>query len=261
MFHITTYDLDSVKNIEMRATTSKGNQRKWKVDDIWIKQDAFGYEGVAEFLATLILKCSTLPVEAYVHYQPCNIKIKNRIYKGCVSLDYRQGMYEKTLGRVLEENRINIEHLLKGKTTEEGLYILVDLIKRILGVDAEYYLRLLFTFDSLILNEDRHINNISFLYDGSKWFFTPIFDNGLSLLSDVRDYPTGNRPKTLMSGVKPRLFTRDFDEHSKLYKGEPFINRTKLMNYLNEYDEFLGRAGTVLRIQLNSGKFNHIFFN
>ena len=46
-------------------------------------------------------------------------------------------------------------------------------------------------FDALVLNEDRHTNNLLFLYDFKldTWKLAPLFDHGLSLLSDVKDYP------------------------------------------------------------------------
>jgi hypothetical protein len=54
-------------------------------------------------------------------------------------------------------------------------------------------------FDAFILNEDRHTNNILFLFDpiSENWSLAPIFDNGLSLLSDVKDYPLGT-PMTIL---------------------------------------------------------------
>lgn len=260
MFPLRTYDLDSLPVKSISSTTSKGNQRKWIVANTWFKRDELGYEGVAEFLSSLVLSCSTLPSHSYVIYEPCNIRYRGHTFTGCLSPDFRGSLYEKSLGRLFEEHYIDIVSELEGLTIENGLLKLTQLVYKVTGLNIEQELRLIFTFDSLILNEDRHINNISFLSDGSTWRLAPIFDNGLSLLSDYRDYPKGTKPKVLMNKVRPRLLTRDFNKHSKLYKGQPFINKKALWELLEQYDELLGRAGTVLRIQINSGKFDHIFF-
>ncbi|MBM7649802.1 hypothetical protein JOC78_002786 [Bacillus ectoiniformans] len=39
--------------------------------------------------------------------------------------------------------------------------------------------------------EERHTNNILFLYDDqyNAWELAPLFDHGLSFLSDTQDYP------------------------------------------------------------------------
>ena len=66
-------------------------------------------------------------------------------------------------------------------------------IEQFTGLDVRLDIARLLTFDALILNEDRHTNNILFLYDPTQksWQLAPIFDNGLSLLSVEKDYPTG----------------------------------------------------------------------
>lgn len=49
-------------------------------------------------------------------------------------------------------------------------------------------LRLMLLFDALIGNEDRHLNNIDLIFDGSpKYRMAPIYDCGASLLSWVPD--------------------------------------------------------------------------
>ena len=40
--------------------SSKGNQLKWQNDTIWYKADYTGYEGLAEYMVSYLLKKSTL---------------------------------------------------------------------------------------------------------------------------------------------------------------------------------------------------------
>ena len=51
--------------------SSKGNQLKWENEGIWYKADYIGYEGLAEYMISHLLKKSTLcPLDA-------SIKIKS----------------------------------------------------------------------------------------------------------------------------------------------------------------------------------------
>ena len=59
----------------MISTSSKGDQSKWRIGDKWVKQNARGYEGQAEILASLVLSCTTLVPDAYVTYYSCLIEL------------------------------------------------------------------------------------------------------------------------------------------------------------------------------------------
>ena len=85
-------------------------------------------------------------------------------------------------------------------------------------------------FDALILNEDRHTNNVLFLYDFklNTWELAPLFDHGLSLLSDVKDYPVNIDIKYLKRKVKAKPFNTNFKKQLALYEGPPFIHVEKV---------------------------------
>ena len=69
------------------------------------------------------------------------------------------------------------------------------------------------TVDMIILNEDRHLNNLALIFDGNAFKPSPIFDNGLSLL-------TGNRSvnwKFPVSDNVKRVVARPFSgSHEKM---------------------------------------------
>ena len=44
--------------ISIVSTSSKGDQSKWLIKEKWVKQNARGYEDIAEYVASLILKAS-----------------------------------------------------------------------------------------------------------------------------------------------------------------------------------------------------------
>ena len=61
--------LDTYSPFHKTGHTSKGDQRKWKVDGIWYKADYMGYEGLAEVLVSSLLGKSSLSYP-FVAYQP-----------------------------------------------------------------------------------------------------------------------------------------------------------------------------------------------
>ena len=67
--------------------------------------------------------------------------------------------------------------------------------------------------DSFFLNEDRHTNNLSVIRNEKtgKYRLSPIYDNGLSLLSDLHDYPLEQDIYSMIARVQAKPFDRDFD--------------------------------------------------
>lgn len=61
----------------------------------------------------------------------------------------------------------------------------------ITGLDMREQLGRITTFDMLILNTDRHFNNIGIVADISQNQYrnAPVFDNGNSLLSNLQEFP------------------------------------------------------------------------
>jgi hypothetical protein len=58
-------------------------------------------------------------------------------------------------------------------------------------LDIKDYLGKVATFDMLILNTDRHFNNLGIVADISQnlYKYAPVFDNGNSLLSNLQEFP------------------------------------------------------------------------
>lgn len=249
----------------MISTSSKGDQSKWHVGSKWIKQNTRGYEGLAEVLASIILSCSTLPKQQYVIYKPCEIFLPTGdISSGCFSYDFRGKLQEVTLERLFEANFTSTDSILNDNalSTEEKFNRLMKQVEAFTGLDARNDITQMLAFDALILNEDRHTNNILFLYEPVKqsWQIAPIFDNGLSLLADEKDYPPGKPLTILKRKVKAKPFNTNFSKQLALYKGPAFINKTELLDQLESTDIDFGRAKQVLLLQMNDPGFAHLFF-
>lgn len=68
--------------------SSKGNQLKWENNGIWYKADYTGYEGLAEYVISHLLKKSTLDASEFVCYDLETIKYGTVIYNGAKSIDF-----------------------------------------------------------------------------------------------------------------------------------------------------------------------------
>lgn len=245
------------------STSSKGDQSKWLVGYKWIKENTRGYENIAEYVASLILECSTLPKTSFVSYTPCLIeKPDGVIVEGCYSNDFRGHLQEVTLERLFEANFETTNDILSNTrySTEDKFHFIMDKVFRFTGLDVSQKLAQMLAFDALILNEDRHTNNILFLFDSKTeaWQLAPFFDHGLSLLSDVKDYPLGVDLQILKRKVKAKPFNSSFKKQLSLYDGPPFIDVAKLQQLLVSSPYPLGRALDVIKMQLNDTTFEKL---
>lgn len=163
--------------------SSKGAQPKYYDKGYWYKADNLGYEGMAEYLASQVLACSN--VQDFVNYELCIINGRN----GCRSRNFTgrneyfmsfQRLYELYTGVSLQEKIRRIPEV------SERLDYVVEFVREHTGLDCTAYLSRILTLDMLILNTDRHFNNLGIVVNASEGTYrpAPIFDNGNSLLSD-----------------------------------------------------------------------------
>ena len=145
--------------------SSKGNQLKWENESIWYKADYTGYEGLAEYVISHLLKYTNLNEDEYVLYEPEQIKYKRQIYNGVrsrafIDEDWQIITLERLFKNVYNESLTSV--LWHMSDVKERLEFLVNAIKNITGLNnwGEYICRL-FTIDAFFLNEDRHMHNIA----------------------------------------------------------------------------------------------------
>ena len=246
------------------STSSKGDQSKWRIGEKWVKQNTRGYEGQAEVLASLVLAHSLLQEDDYVKYYPCEIVLPDgKKSMGCYSLDFRGKLQEVTLERLFEANFTSTDTILNDKSlsTGEKFEQMMQQVQNFTALDVRLEIARLLAFDALILNEDRHTNNILFIYDPVKntWKLAPIFDNGLSLLSDEKDYVPGKPLTILKRKVKAKPFNSSFSKQLALYTGPAFIDKAALLDTLESTLFDFGRAKQVLLSQLNDPTLKHLF--
>lgn len=202
--------------------SSKGNQLKWENRGVWYKADYTGYEGLAEYVISQLLKKSTLLPEEFVEYQIETIRYKSKEYTGVKSNDFlREGWQLITLERLFYN--VTGQSLYKSiygiRDCENRVRFLVEQVERLTGLkNFGVYLNKLFTIDAFFLNEDRHMHNIAVLMnEKSEFTYCPIFDNGAGLLADTTmDYPLGEDVYLLMNQSKAKTICADYDEQLDL---------------------------------------------
>ena len=197
--------------------SSRGNQLKFKRDGYWYKMDYLGYEGLAEFTVSELLRFSDLSPDEYVRYRPEQMVYNGNVFNGCCSRDFTDGWQLITLERLFEQaygaGTGQIIHAISDHA--ERLKTLVDRTIRITGLNAfGIYISKMLAIDAFFLNEDRHLHNIGVLTNARKEFrLAPFFDHGSSLLSDTTlDYPLNQDTRMLICKARPKTFCDAFDE-------------------------------------------------
>ena len=86
-------------------------------------------------------------------------------------------LYYNEMGKNLAAVLNNMEGM------EERIEYVLDFIKQSCRIDIRDYLKKVLTLDMLVLNEDRHLNNLAIIMENDSFYPSPIFDNGVSLLT------------------------------------------------------------------------------
>ena len=228
--------------------SSKGNQLKWENKRIWYKADYTGYEGLAEYMISHLLKKSTLTENEFVCYDLEKIKYGSVIYNGVKSKNFLnkdwqiitlERLFKNFFGESLYKTLYRIpEH-------KERLHFLVQQVERITGLqNFGIYMNKLLTIDAFFLNEDRHTHNIAVLMNGNgDYMYCPIFDNGAGLLSDTTmDYPLSGDTYSLIDNVQSKTICSEFDEQLDISESLYNIN-LKFHFTKKDVNELLVNAG------------------
>lgn len=205
------------------SSTSKGNQIKWFQNNMYIKADSMGYEGFAEVLTSELLKYIDIPF-GYIDYFPCEIREKGKQYTGCYSYNYlTPDECFISIARLLEYQYKNVGLIYKKYIGKALANFIIQFIKEQTNLDITEYLGVLTKFDYLILNEDRHFNNINLIYNSitKAYKLGPIFDNGLSLLSDTTDYDILDAIQINIKQVKSKPFSNNFSKQVAYFDDKP----------------------------------------
>lgn len=225
--HIEEFSI-SDEYLVRTSGTSDGTQDKYFKDDYWFKLDRYGGEGIAETVASSILRESGLAPKLFVEYKPCLINGKSGCYsKNFLSEEesfitlYR--LYKNVTGRDLATVCSKMDY-------DDAIEYVISFVKEQTNLDIHEYLANTFCLDMLILNEDRHFNNLGIIYDETNFKIAPIFDNGKSFL--IGNQHSG---KAYAKGFSPSFKTNYeyLKKYSTLKIDQNIINKIELFGNTN----------------------------
>ena len=198
--------------------TSDGTQIKYFFENKWYKIDRYGGEGECEELVSSVLGLCDYTAENYVVYNQVIINGE----RGCVSNNFLQ---DNEVFQSIYRLHYNVMGRDPAAVTSmmdynDAIDYIIEFVGKYTGVDITVYLADTFTLDALILNEDRHFNNLGLIYDGNRYRTAPIFDNGKSLFVGNSKYRASN------SSAQNRRIT-----YAKAFSGSFELN----MRYLEKY--------------------------
>lgn len=196
--------------------TSDGTQDKYFYNDVWYKLDRYGGEGIAETAASMILRESGLPPELFVEYKPCLINGKG----GCYSKNFLKEnesfitlyrLYKNVSGRDLAAVCAKMDY-------DDAIEYVLNFVKKQTHLDLHEYLANTFFLDMLILNEDRHFNNLGIIFNEKNFRPAPIFDNGKSFLIGNQRAKKCNTLKEKISTAYAKAFSPSFQTNFNYLK-------------------------------------------
>lgn len=185
---LRTVDEGKLRELSL-VSSSKGNQRKWYNDskNTYIKEQFF-YQGKywddwkvemlsCELTRNLDVGVSVLKQEA--------VKLASGTY-AVESYDFcKDGYTFVTYYRILKKAGLEFEEYV---FPMDRFNSIVDTVQDKCNLDISNYLVVMCVLDYILLNEDRHLNNIGVLEKNGKYTLAPLFDFGLGLFEHDRRY-------------------------------------------------------------------------
>ena len=215
-----------VTDEKIAETSSKGNQEKWLDQGVWYKLDQFGYEALAETLVSMILECSNIEIDTpfrFTRYYMERLCVHGRERTGCSSENFlKPGQSIVTLNHLFRQHLGgSLKNALeKLPSDKRRIAYLAEATADITGLKAfPQYLTLLFEIDALVLNDDRHLNNIAVISQNGGFDYCPIFDQGAALLSNTQIFQMDIDPKAFIQSVRARPFNTTFNRQLHTVQG------------------------------------------
>lgn len=222
-----------IQYLVLDSGTSDGTQDKYFFQNKWYKVDKHLGEGYNEWLASKILECTN--IKDYVQYQ--QIRINNEF--GCVSENFLKNNEDYISIYRLHQNvkGTDIQKVLQQMDFDDQKEYVVDFVAKETGINISEMLGKIFFIDGIILNEDRHFNNIGLIFDGKKYRESPIFDNGKSFFCGNKRI---NESMSLDEKIKQttvRPFTATRNTMIKHFPYKVNVNLNKFFSLVNSIEE------------------------
>lgn len=218
-------------------STSDGSQTKYFKDGYWYKKDYFGGEGEVEYLTSILLNNSNLKNDQFVNYEQCIINE----YKGCRSKNFLTQssefvtfyrLYKSIKGRNLASDILEM-------SIHDRIKYVVNFVYNQTKLDIREYLANILYLDSIILNEDRHFNNLGVILQNGKFKTAPIFDNGKSLFVGNYSYKNTLSIEENIKRACAKPFSGSYQEQLKYLQSNITLkfNFEKILSELKNLDQ------------------------
>ena len=185
-------------NDRIVTTTSRGNQEKWfdAEKNLWYKVDNGRFEALAEAVASEILhrftNAAKLPGISIADYWIDTADVHGLPQVLSVSKNFKKENESLVTVNMILKNSIGPEYIgafNRRASLKERIKFLVESVESAAGMEAfGAYFTTLLELDALLLNQDRHLNNIALLRTDGGYKPCPIFDCGASFLLDFGLY-------------------------------------------------------------------------
>lgn len=240
---MTTFGLDDISSDSLEAT-SKGNQRKWQDHGRFMKADTFIEESKNEVLAYEIGHALGLKVTPYYL---CTLSLDGQDLPGCYSQSFlTEDEVYISVAHIIENTLQTFSKNVSAQDLFDEVSTICSQYTRLPLIDVRSYWHHMLLFDFIICNEDRHTNNFGFIYNTKTkaYRLAPLFDHGLSFLTNKEKYPTNI--EIALRKFKTKPFSSDPIKNMILEK--PCFDVTAVMPALENADPW--RKNVVLH-QLN----------
>lgn len=192
-------------------TTTKGNQPKFysATEKAFIKL-RFRYEGVLWHDELVEVFASDMFCDKFSTPVVKQLPVLTDKGWGVYSEDFAQDATFIPFYTLLETSSA----VYPVKKPEKRFDFIKDLMSEITGLDVTDYLVTMMLTDTIVLNEDRHLNNLGVMYDDGKYTIAPIFDYGLGMFEGDPKYDrfkrNGNLTYALNSVKSIPFFSKPF---------------------------------------------------
>lgn len=203
-----------------------------------VKVNTHSREASKEVSAYRLAKSFGIPC---VEYKEIAVKLSGVDRKACICRSYLgENENDISVWKALG-NRFQVK---KNESARDLFNRVVECLSAKLRIDKislENYIKIILTFDYIICNTDRHLNNISFIENNGVYRFAPIYDNGKSFLS-----------------TDAILTDSDLIARSNKYKSKPFSSNPKSNLVDIEFSKYLvkqwlNNAGNLDNVLTNKG--------
>ena len=207
-------------NDRVVANTSLGNQEKWfdAEKNLWYKVDNGHFEALAEAVVCEVLMNFTnigqIKDVGVAHYWVDTADVHGLKQVLSVSENFKvENESVVTVNTILKKclGSGYIQEFNKCAGLKDRIVFLVDLVESATGFSGfGAYFTLLIELDALVLNQDRHLNNIALLRSEKVYKPCPIFDCGASFLLDFNLFRPDIATKAFISKAQCLPFKSGF---------------------------------------------------